>query len=308
VPFDLAERLTQIASLSPDAKEDNMKLNMRGATREDAAVLGQINYDAFKKIADEHGFPPDFPSVDYAVGVVTSLASTPGVYSVVAEADGKIAGSNFMDKRNPIAGIGPISVDPSVQNQTIGRSLMEDVLARARSRNFAGIRLVQAAYHNRSLCLYTKLGFETREPLSVMQGQPLNLKLPGYDVRRATENDLESCNRLCERVHGHNRGGELRDAIGRGGATVVERLGRITGYATALAFFGHAVGETNDDIRALIGAASAFLGPGILVPTRNGELFRWCLANGMRLVQQTTLMTIGLYNEPSGSYLPSIHY
>ena len=110
-----------------------MKLNMRRATREDAAVLGQINYDAFKKIADEHGFPPDFATVDDAVGAVTSLASNPGVYSVVAEADGKIAGSNFMDERNPIAGIGPISVDPSVQNQTIGRSLMEDVLARARA-------------------------------------------------------------------------------------------------------------------------------------------------------------------------------
>jgi predicted N-acetyltransferase YhbS len=285
-----------------------MKLNMRRATREDAAVLGQINYDAFKKIADEHGFPPDFPSVDFAVGVVTSLASTPGIYSVVAEADGKIAGSNFMDERNPIAGIGPISVDPSVQNQTIGRSLMEDVLARARSRNFAGVRLVQTAYRNRSLCLYTKLGFETREPLSVMQGKPLNQKMAGYNVRTAKEGDLDACNALCTRVHGHHRAGELHDAIRGGMATVVERLGRITGYATALAFFGHAVGESNDDIRALIGAAPIFMGPGILVPTRNGELFRWCLANGMRLVQQMTLMTIGLYNEPTSAYLPSIHY
>ena len=285
-----------------------MKLNLRRATREDAAVLGQIVYEAFKAVADAHNFPPDFPSVEAGVATVSSMISHPGVYSVVAEADGKIAGSNFMVEHDSIAGIGPISVDPSIQNQTIGRSLMEDALARARSRNFVGIRLVQSAYHNRSLCLYTKLGFETREPLSVMQGKPLNLKLPGYDVRRATENDLESCNRLCERVHGHNRGGELRDAIGRGDATVVERLGRITGYATALAFFGHAVGESNDDLRALIGAAPAFLGPGILVPTRNGELFRWCLANGMRLVQQTTLMTIGLYNEPAGAYLPSILY
>jgi hypothetical protein len=50
------------------------------------------------------------------------------------------------------------------------------------------------------------------------------------------------------------------------------------------------------------------MGPGILVPTRNGALFRWCLDNGMRLVQQMTLMTIGLYNEPSGAYLPSVIY
>jgi len=285
-----------------------MKLNMRRATLEDAAVLGQINYDAFKKIADEHNFPPDFPSVEDAVRTVSALTSNPGVYSVVAEVDGEITGSNFMDERNPIAGIGPISVDPSVQNQSTGRNLMENVLARVRARDFAGVRLVQTAYHNRSLCLYTKLGFDTREPLSVMQGKPLNLKMPGYAVRGAKEADLEACNRLCLRVHGHHRGGELREAIRGGSATVVERLGRITGYATAMAFFGHAVGETNDDVCALIGASPMLLGPGILVPTRNGELFRWCLANGLRLVQQMTLMTIGLYNEPSGAYLPSIHY
>jgi predicted N-acetyltransferase YhbS len=285
-----------------------MKLNMRGATLEDAAVLGQINYDAFKAIGDAHNFPPDFPSLEAAVGTVTSLISNPGFYSVVAEADGKISGSNFMDERNPIAGIGPISVDPSVQNQSIGRHLMENVLERVRARNFAGVRLVQTAYHNRSLCLYTRLGFETREPLSVMQGKPLNLRLAGYEVRSAKESDLEPCNRLCARVHGHHRGGELLDAIRGGGATVVERLGSITGYATAVAFFGHVVGESNDDVRALIGAAPMLLGPGILVPTRNGELFRWCLAKGLRLVQQMTLMTIGLYNEPANAYLPSILY
>jgi predicted N-acetyltransferase YhbS len=283
-----------------------MKLNLRRATREDAAVLGQIAYDAFKKIADDHNFPPDFPSAEAGVQTVTSLIAHPDAYSVVAEADGKIAGSNFMHEGSAIAGIGPISVDPSIQNQSIGRSLMENALERARARNFVGVRLVQTAYHNRSLCLYTRLGFDTREPLSVMQGQPLNLKLPGYAVRRATEADLDECNRLCTRVHGFNRGKELHEAIGHGGATVVERLGRITGYATALAFFGHAVGESNDDLRALIGAAPMFLGPGILVPTRNSELFRWCLANGLRLVQQLTLMTIGLYNEPSGASLPSI--
>lgn len=179
-----------------------MKLNMRRASLEDVAVLGQINYEAFKNIGDAHNFPPDFPSVEYAVGTMTSLTSNPGIYSVVAEADGKIAGSNFMDERNPIAGIGPISIDPSVQNQSIGRHLMENVLERARVRNFAGVRLVQTAYHNRSLCLYTKLGFETREPLSVMQGKPPNLKMAGYDVRQATEADLDSCNRLSHRCTG----------------------------------------------------------------------------------------------------------
>lgn len=285
-----------------------MKLNIRRGTLEDAAVLGQINYDAFKAIAEQHNFPPDFPSVEMAVQTVTSMLSNPGIYSSVAELDGRIAGSNFMDERNVISGIGPISIDPSVQNQSVGRNLMLDVIERARKRGVPGIRLVQSAYHNRSLCLYTKLGFDTREPLSVMQGKALNMRMFGYEVRRATEPDLEACNRLCERVHGFNRSGELLESIQNRSATIVERLGRITGYATAIAFFGHLVAETNDDLCALVGAAPALMGPGILVPTRNSELFRWCLDNGLRLVQQMTLMAIGLYNQPSGAYLPSVIY
>jgi hypothetical protein len=86
----------------------------------------------------------------------------------------------------------------------------------------------------------------------------------------------------------------------------VERGGRITGYATVLAFFGHAAAETNPDLQALIGSAEGFGGPGILVPTRNAELFRWCLNSGLRVVQPMTLMTIGLYNQPDGAYLSSI--
>jgi hypothetical protein len=92
----------------------------------------------------------------------------------------------------------------------------------------------------------------------------------------------------------------------KGLASVVEREGRITAYATVLAFFGHAVAETNTDLQALIASVDSFDGPGILVPSRNSALFRWCLANGLRVVQPLTLMTVGLYNEPAGAWLPSI--
>ena len=111
---------------------------------------------------------------------------------------------------------------------------------------------------------------------------------------------------MCQQVHGHDRAGELADAIKGGTAVVVERSERVTEYATALGFFGHAVAETNLDLQALIASAEAFAGPGILVPTRNSELFRGCLENGLRVVQPLTLMTSGLYNEPAGAYLPSI--
>ena len=55
----------------------------------------------------------------------------------------------------------------------------------------------------------------------------------------------------------------------------------------------------------LLGAASEFSGSGFLLPTRNHEVLAWCLGNGLR---QMTLMTVGLYNEPNGAYLPSILY
>jgi hypothetical protein len=61
-------------------------------------------------------------------------------------------------------------------------------------------------------------------------------------------------------------------------------------------------------LKALIGAAAAFPGPGFLLPTRNHETFAWCLDNGLRLIMQATLMSIGLYNEPVGAYLPSSQY
>jgi hypothetical protein len=141
-----------------------------------------------------------------------------------------------------------------------------------------------------------------------MQGDALGISIDDPVVRLATEEDVDACNRLCAQVHGYDRGGELRDAVANGSANVVERDGGITGYATIIGFFGHAVGQTNEDIKALIGAAKEFAGPGLLLPTRNGELFRWCLSNGLRITQPMTLMSKGMYNEPAGAFLPSILY
>jgi GNAT superfamily N-acetyltransferase len=285
-----------------------MSLVLRDATPADADACGRICYEAFKAIADEHNFPPDFPDAGVAVSGLSMMLGNPGFYGVVAEQGGRIVGSNFLDERNSIPGVGPITVDPQAQNEGIGRRLMLAVMERSERRGVAGIRLLQAGYHCRSLSLYTKLGFDVREHLSCMQGPGLNETVAGYNVRSAVEGDIEACNRLCIRVHGHSRGGELRDATGQGVATVVERAGRITGYATQIAFFAHAAAETNDDLKALISAAKSFEGPGFLAPSRNGELMRWCLAKGLRITQPLTLMTIGLYNEPVGAYLPSILY
>jgi len=285
-----------------------MKVKVRSGTPDDAEMCGRICYNAFKTISEAHGFVPDFPSPEVAIDVLTRMLANPKFYSVVAEIDGRIVGSNFLDERNTIGGVGPITVDPTVQNRAIGRRLMDAVHERAAERDFAGVRLIQAGFHTRSLSLYAKLGYDVREHLACLRGKPLGIFVDGHVVRLATEEDVDACNRLCTGVHGHDRSGELRAAIAQGSANVVEHEGRITGYTTIIGFFGHAVGETNEDIKALIGAAKEFVGPGFLLPTRNGELFRWCLNNGLRVTQPMTLMSKGQYNEPAGAFLPSILY
>jgi len=165
-----------------------------------------------------------------------------------------------------------------------------------------------SAYHNRSLSLYAKLGFVVREPLATMQGPPLRQAIPGHTVRPATLADVEACNRLCMDVHGFHRGGELAVGIQHGSARVVERAGRITGCASAVGFFGYATGESNDDIKALLAAAPNFQGPGFLLPMRNAGLLRWCLEHGLLIVHMDTLMSVGLYNQPQGAFLPSIGF
>ena len=285
-----------------------MNVTLRPGNAGDAERCGAICYEAFKTIAEQHNFPPDFSSPEVATGLMAGLLAHSGFYAIVAELDGRIVGSNFLDERSTVAGLGPITVDPAVQNRAVGRRLMQHVLERVTQRRFPGVRLIQSSYHNRSLSLYARLGFVVREPLATMQGAPLAMQIPGYNVRPASERDLEACSQVCVKVHGHDRRGEVHDAIKQGAATIVEHGGRITGYATPIAFFGHAVGETNDDLKALIGAAPTFPGPGFLLPTRNGDLFRWCLDNGLRVIQPMTLMTVGLYNEPAGAFLPSVLY
>ena len=283
-------------------------IRLRTMTPADVDDCARICYEAFHAIATQHDFPPDFPTLQPARELVASLQSHPDFFSVVADSADRIAGSNFLDERSPIFAVGPVTVDPEVHDGGIGRSLMQAVLDRSVERAAVGVRLVQVAYNTRSMSLYTKLGFATREPLGAILGEPLLQRFTGFDVRGAVVGDLAECNRLCSQVHGHDRGGELRDAIARGSAEVVERGGRITGYTTGIGLFGHSVAASNEDLMALIGSAEQISGNGFLVPLRNAELLRWCFERGLRMVYMLNLMALGFYQEPRGPFLASIGY
>lgn len=285
-----------------------MNTTLRPPVADDAPLAGKICYEAFKTIAEKHGFPPDFPQPDVAIGFMRYMLSRSDIYGVIAESQGRMVGSNFLWEGDRVAGVGPITVDPGQQNSAIGRKLMEAVLARAAQKEIHSVRLVQAAYHARSLSLYAKLGFVSREPLVAMQGTPPGVAISDHSTRAARDADLDEINALCKRVHSHDRSSEAAGAIQQGTAMVAVHEDNIVGYTTGVGFFGHSVARSTEAMEALIAAAPSYGGPGFLLPIRQAELFRWCLEQKLRVVMPMTLMSIGPYSEPNGIFLPSILY
>ncbi|MGW4336999.1 GNAT family N-acetyltransferase [Rhodococcus koreensis] len=284
------------------------ELQIREATPDDAQMCGRIMFDAFEALATRHHFPIEAGTPQLADFQIKAMLDTDGIYGLVAERDGHIVGSALQDERGKIVGIGPVTVDPAASDAGAGRALMKALLERSREREVAGVRLVQTTYNYRSFSLYAKRGFAVRELLSVFQGTAHGSAIPGAVVRAATPDDIAVCDEICRQVHGHDRHGELQQWVGAGTARVVERGGRITGYATGFGYIWHAVGQADDDVIALLAGADEFTGLGFLVPSRNTRLMAWCFDAGLQLVQQSTLMTTGLYNEPQGAWLPSIGY
>jgi GNAT superfamily N-acetyltransferase len=286
-------------------------VRIRRAVPGDAEAAGRIAYQAFRAFQESHGFTPDFPSIEAAVTLASSLIADPKVFGVVAILGAEIVGSNFLTEGDPIRGIGPISVHPDYQGAGVGRMLMQAVIDHA--NDAIGVRLVQDAFNAKTMALYTALGFDAREPLALLTGSPRGPLPVDLRVRPMTFDDLDQADALSLRIHGFARTADLKAALGQATPVVLERAGRITAYMAMPTFwlFNHAVAETDVDLKALIRGASAVAGDkplGFLVPIRRTALFRWCLDQGMQLVKPMTLMSRGFYVEPDGAYLPSVMY
>ncbi len=288
-------------------------MHIRPVQSSDAHVCGRIIYDAFVSIADKHNFPRDFPSLERAVELARAFSSNPAFLGVVAEVEERIVGSNFLDKRDSIGAIGPITVDPTYHGRGAGRALMNAVIEHGKSQpKLRGLRLVQDAFNTVSMSLYASLGFDAKEPLAVVQGQPTDRPAGNGETRPMTERDLDRCASLCEQVHGLTRTNELRDAIAHLKPFVFERNGRIRAYCTSANFWliNHGVAETLEDMQQLLLGAATLLGEpiGLLVPIRHAEFFRWCLSQKLRVLKPMTQMTMGEYQDPRGCFFPSVLY
>ena len=282
-----------------------MPITLRRPAADDVPEIGRICYEAFRDIAESHGFPKDFESPEFAATIIGLFLSQERVYSTAAYDGARPRGSNFLNMWGDCAGIGPISVDLDAQGEGIGRTLMEDVIAHARRQNYEMVRLCQDSFNMRSLALYASLGFEAKEPLAYMA-------LAAGDVdpafRPATPEDADAMDELCRRIYGFSRKGEFTLFMQLGFPVFVLDAGHITGYLIGGAI-GHGVAETEDGMLALLAGVGASA-PGMqnLVPIRSGSLYRRALAAGHRNVKVMNLMALGPYEEPQGTYTPSVMF
>ena len=288
-----------------------MDVRIRPAVPDDGETCGRILYEAFKGIAEYHRFPLEYSSVRASTALARFFIRHTAVFCVVAEKDGRVIGVNFLDERDAIRGLGPIAVDPSVQERGIGRRLMHAVIERG--KDAAGIRLTQDAYNTLAMSLYASLGFDIKEPLGMLKGKPKSKSRTDVEIRALRSEDLEACARLGQQVCGFHRTGEMQDAVKYSACFGVKCDGRIVAYTYSYTakseewILAHGVAETDADMQTLLLGLGEVSGRPLsfLLPTRRAALFRWCLSEGLYVAKPGSLMTMGSYQEPYGCYFPS---
>ncbi len=289
--------------------KERLNIELIPAEPQHAKELGSICFEAFKEIQDRGCGTRDFPTAEIAQQVLGMLVERDDFYSVSALDDGKIVGSNFLSLMDPVAGVGPITVDPSSQSQGIGRTLMQDVIDYALRHNIEQVRLMQDSFNVASLSLYASMGFDVKVPVAFMQAVPL--VEADNSVRPITEPDLPAIEELSERIYKNSRRNEVAAAAPYGFAALLrERQGRITGYLLP-GIFGHGVAETEEDALTLIGEAARRLPPEIarfFCPLTESSFYRKALQGGCRVIKVMNYMTLGPYEQPDEVWMPSVLY
>jgi len=245
-----------------------VSVTLRQRGRPDAEPCGRICYAAFTRINTEHGFPPDFPGVEVAIGLLSMTFNHPGFYAVVAERDGRIVGRQcdgraLGDRRHAVR-------SPSTHQNA------EPVAPDASSCSTCSTELPRAAFRacgscrrrfTTVRCRSTRSSGSMRASRSRHAGPaPLRAAPRPARVRPAREGDaLPSATASVSACTATRETGEVSDANpARERPSSSSTAAASRGYATGLAFFAHAVGETDDDVTAEC-AAWGHRRPGSLV-------------------------------------------
>ncbi|OOG53159.1 GNAT family N-acetyltransferase [Polaromonas sp. C04] len=161
---------------------------------------------------------------------------------VVAERNGKVLGTALSWQFGAnYATIGLVIVAPELQGQRIGNRMMSALLDRLEARNV----LLHATVAGRGL--YERLGFVTTGEIVQHQGMlgtlPTVAGREGDRLRPLRDADVESLIAIDARGAGMPRAELLRRLFAQGKTVVLERGGRVAGFAVLRRYgHGHVVG------------------------------------------------------------------
>jgi ribosomal protein S18 acetylase RimI-like enzyme len=261
-------------------------------------AFGEAHLDAATRLSQQAGWP--HRREDWQI----ALALSRGCVAVAAGA--RVIGTAMMTLYGSDAGtINMVIVDECARGQGLGRRLMQEVLT------FAGDRRLQLIATADGLPLYEKLGFARTGEIVQHQGHLAQAVTRSDSVRAATADDIAAIVALDQAAFGADRGDLIRHLASSGEYAVLERQGRMVGFAALRRFgrglvIGPVVASELEDAKALVahflaGREGEFLRLDTGIETR---LAPWLTSLGLGhvgggIVMQRPAVTAGLPRSPT---------
>mmetsp|Transcript_10002 Transcript_10002/g.24941 ORF Transcript_10002/g.24941 Transcript_10002/m.24941 type:complete len:337 (+) Transcript_10002:65-1075(+) len=303
-------------------------VRIRRIEKEDVPVAADICQRAFHAFQASIGLGPEFPpqEIDDVPSFLLGQAFSEGFVGFVAESKaegGGILGSNLVELRDGVAGIGPITVDPECQVKGVGRLLMKAVMKEAAQEGIRSVRLVQVAANTRSFSLYVSLGFNPSTTCGQYEATShLKLEPPsGFTCKPLTSELVEPCSQLHFSTCGSQRAKDIAAVVGskHPNCAVFDDSGSLAAYTTGSFLAGHTVAKSMEAFQALVAfqsqAVQTAQSQGVVLPPASffvphayPQLVRWLLRSGFRLNRQVVPMSYGPHTPPCPFYCPAIQY
>ncbi len=277
-----------------------MAITVRPATSTDRSATAEVIYYAFHQLDERHDIPAYMNSMEDAEIVASHLYGIPKIYGFVAEDAGQVIGIGFLHDLGEVGmGISPLAVSPNAQARGAGQAILDCMIEYAGG---ASIRLLQDAFNNGTLALYSRYGFVVREQFTCVKGSPVASRT-ALTITRDT--DPAGTAKLFHRnIMGFNRPSFPRRPL------MAYRGLSLAGFIAPGTEYPYAAADNETTLIALIAEMATVMGAPITVaiPASHSQTLRWMLDRGGRVIRSMNLMVRGPYSHPSGAYLTSGSY
>ena len=277
-----------------------MPIAVRPLLPEDQPAVAHVIFDAFRALDIRHDVPPYLVEIAQAQQVASRLFGIPKVHGYGIEDGGSIVGVGFLHNLGDAGmGISPLAVAPDAQARGIGQAILDRMMEEAGDRS---VRLLQDAFNNATLALYSRYGFVVREQVTCVTGQPTDAPVNAW--RSRATGDAARSEALHRRVMGFDRPSFPTTPI------VTKHDGELNGFIAPGSEYPFAVADEESALKDLIRAVvQEFDKPVTLaVPAAHADTLRWMLNNHGRVIRSMNLMVRGPYARPNGARLNSGSY